>query len=189
MVWRCACHLDITLWLICHFFSYIEQAILHSSEYRVGTLCAQHLLQSFYGILLKLNMRYCHGLKMCMCFLYNSQINFCHFFPGCELCWPSMLSMSIIMVIGSTCECKYSCIYTILSETFACAYVIAWRYECASDKVLRLSFNSFILFCELKSNWHTCYIQTQTKSGEDINSQQLFWHRHTVRFIFFNFLS
>ena len=34
----------------------------------------------FFSIFLKLYRCFLHGLKMCMWFGYNSQINFCHFF-------------------------------------------------------------------------------------------------------------
>ena len=45
----------------------------------VGTLFAQLLLQ-FIPIFLKLNRCFCHGLKICLWFGYNLQVNFCHFF-------------------------------------------------------------------------------------------------------------
>ena len=35
---------------------------------------------SFMAIFLKLYRYFCHGLKICMWFRYNPQINFCHLF-------------------------------------------------------------------------------------------------------------
>ena len=40
---------------------------------------------NFIPILLKLYRRFCQGLKMCMIFAYNPQINFCHFFHSLNL--------------------------------------------------------------------------------------------------------
>ena len=43
-------------------------------------LCERNSSYNFIPILLKLYRCFCQGMKMCMTFGYNSQINFCHFF-------------------------------------------------------------------------------------------------------------
>ena len=59
----------------------------------MGTLYVQ-LLTQFYTD--------SHGLKMCMWFVYNPQINFCHFFKdvNLEIVRPSVLSMSLRLTNG-----------------------------------------------------------------------------------------
>ena len=64
--------------------------------------------------------------------------------------------------------------YTILHETSVCAYVMAYSYGYALDKILKFCF--CFLFCELKLFHDSSYIfklQRQTKSGRDINSLNL----------------
>ena len=48
-------------------------------------LCERNSSYNFIPILLKLYRCFCQGLKMCMTFGYNPQINFCHFFHSLNL--------------------------------------------------------------------------------------------------------
>ena len=48
-------------------------------------LCERNSSCNFIPILLKLYRCFCQGLKMCMTFGYNPQINFCHFFHSLNL--------------------------------------------------------------------------------------------------------
>ena len=48
-------------------------------------LCERNSSYNFIPILLKLYSCFCQGLKMCMTFGYNPQINFCHFFHSLNL--------------------------------------------------------------------------------------------------------
>ena len=48
-------------------------------------LCEHNSSYNFIPILLKLYRCFCQGLKMCMTFGYNPQINFCHFFHSLNL--------------------------------------------------------------------------------------------------------
>ena len=48
-------------------------------------LCELNSSYNFIPILLKLYRCFCQGLKMCMTFGYNPQINFCHFFHSLNL--------------------------------------------------------------------------------------------------------
>ena len=48
-------------------------------------LCERNSSYNFIPILLKLYMCFCQGLKKCMTFGYNPQINFCHFFHSLNL--------------------------------------------------------------------------------------------------------
>ena len=66
-----------------------------------------------------------HGLKMGISFGYNPQIIFCHFFSQVEL------SHFYDQSDGFKVHCNTMQFYTILYETFACAYVRAGRYKCA----------------------------------------------------------
>ena len=59
----------------------------------MGTLCAQLLLQ-FYADSLKLHRSIGHGLKMCMCFGYDPEIRFCHFFRNLNLVFFHALILS-----------------------------------------------------------------------------------------------
>ena len=64
--------------------------------------------------------------------------------------------------------------YTILFETSVCAYVMAWRYGYALDKILKFCF--CFLFCELKLFHDSSYIQTSKTNIKwlgDINSLNL----------------
>ena len=55
-------------------------------------LCECNSSYNFIPILLKLYRCFCQGLKMCMTFGYNPQINVCHFFH----------SLNLVMFLGST---------------------------------------------------------------------------------------
>ena len=48
-------------------------------------LCERNSSYNLIPILLKLYRCFCQGLKMCMTFGYNPQINFCHFFHSLNL--------------------------------------------------------------------------------------------------------
>ena len=50
-----------------------------------GVLCERNSSYNFIPILLKLYRCFCQGLKMCMTFGYNPQINFCHIFHSLNL--------------------------------------------------------------------------------------------------------
>ena len=50
-----------------------------------SVLCERNSSYNFLPILLKLYRCFCQGLKMCMTFGYNPQINFCHFFHSLNL--------------------------------------------------------------------------------------------------------
>ena len=56
-------------------------------------LCERNSSYNFIPILLKLYRCFCQGLKMCMTFGYNPQINFCHFFHSLNLVifWAQLL--------------------------------------------------------------------------------------------------
>ena len=54
--------------------------------YRQWVPCERNSSYNFIPIFLKLCACFFHGLKMCMLFGYNLCINFCYFFPLCELC-------------------------------------------------------------------------------------------------------
>ena len=56
-------------------------------------LCEHNSSYNFIPILLKLYRCFCQGLKMCMTFGYNPQINFCHFFHSLNLVifWAQLL--------------------------------------------------------------------------------------------------
>ena len=73
MVWRYACGLDIILRLsFVTFFPHFELSHYTNKVWRQCLACVQ-----FYDeIVLKLYRWFCHGLKMCMWFGYNSH----HFF-------------------------------------------------------------------------------------------------------------
>ena len=73
-LYRCCDHaLKIYMWFgVGHFHN--------ESEWAVGTLCAQLLLQFHAN-----SFQTLHGLKICMWFGYNSWIIFCHFFHNLNL--------------------------------------------------------------------------------------------------------
>ena len=48
-------------------------------------LCERNSSYNFIPIILKHYRCFCQGLKMCMTFEYNPQINFCHFFHSLNL--------------------------------------------------------------------------------------------------------
>ena len=72
----------------CHFFSAFgtfEVRIVSKFIHIYWVPCVRNSSNSFIPIFLKLYRCFCHGLKMCIWFGYNPQINFCHFFPHFEL--------------------------------------------------------------------------------------------------------
>ena len=78
-------------------------------------LCERNSSYNFIPILLKLYRCFCQGLKMCMTFGYNPQINFCHFFHSLNLVifWAQLLLklMDIRYLVNATPP-------TILSQSF-----------------------------------------------------------------------
>ena len=77
----CMCVLDIILRLIfdtflCKLNLVVFRYFDNESEWTVGALCAQLLLQFLTQILLKLYKCLDDALKICMCFGYNPQFNF-----------------------------------------------------------------------------------------------------------------
>ena len=72
----------------CHFFHSLNLVILDSATteaYGHKVPCECNSSYNFIPILLKLYRCFCQGLKMCMSFGYNPQINFCHFFHSLNL--------------------------------------------------------------------------------------------------------
>ena len=73
---------DMVILFLSHSFLQIELLIVvfryfdNESEWTVGALCAQLLLQFLIQILLKLYRCLGDALKICMCFGYNPQVNF-----------------------------------------------------------------------------------------------------------------
>ena len=69
-------------------------------------LCEHNSSYNFIPILLKLYRWFCQGLKMCMTFGYNPQINFCHFFHSLNLVifWAQLLLklMDIRYLVSAT---------------------------------------------------------------------------------------
>ena len=88
----CFCHgVKMCMWFgynpqinFCHFFRILNLVIFSGANtikvYRQWVPCVRNSFYSFMSIFLKLYKCFCHGLKMCMWFGYNPQINFCHFF-------------------------------------------------------------------------------------------------------------
>ena len=78
-------------------------------------LCERNSSYNFIPILLKLYRCFCQGLKMCMTFGYNPQINFCHFFHSLNLVffWAQLLLklMDIRYLVSATPP-------TIFSQSF-----------------------------------------------------------------------
>ena len=78
-------------------------------------LCERNSPYNFIPILLKLYRCFCQGLKMCMTYAYNPQINFCHFFHSLNLVifWAQLLLklMDIRYLVSATPP-------TIFSQSF-----------------------------------------------------------------------
>ena len=90
MVWRFACGLDIILELFFTFFPLCEFCHFLTSDsmqvYRQWVPCERNSSYNFIPIVMKLCTCFRHSIEMCIRFGYNPWINFCHFFPLCELC-------------------------------------------------------------------------------------------------------
>ena len=75
---------------VAHVRSSVRASVLASfcASFRPSfkwVLCERNSSYNFIPILLKLYRCFCQGLKMCMTFGYNPQINFCHFFHSLNL--------------------------------------------------------------------------------------------------------
>ena len=68
---------------------------------------------SFMAIFLKLYRCFCHGLKICMWFRYNPQINFCHFFFILNL----VIFQESELIVGALSVQLCQQFYVILFET------------------------------------------------------------------------
>ena len=96
-LYRCLHHtLKMCMWFgynpqikFWHFFCKLNLVVFryfdNESEWTVGALCAQLLHQFLIQILLKLYRCLDDTLKICMCFGYNPQVNFWHFFRNLNL--------------------------------------------------------------------------------------------------------
>ena len=83
MVWKCACGLDIIFRLTFVTFPHFELSHNWGANsikvYIYWVPCVRNSFNNFMSIFLKLYMCFCHGLKMCMWFGCNPQINFVTF--------------------------------------------------------------------------------------------------------------
>ena len=68
----------------CHFFRSLDLVIFGLTILRYWVSCERNSSYSITQIFLKLCRCLCQGLKMCMKFGYNPQINFCHFFRSSD---------------------------------------------------------------------------------------------------------
>ena len=84
-------------------------------------LCERNSSYNFIPILLKLYRCFCQGLKMCMTFGYNPQINFCHFFHSLNLLifWAQLLQklMDIRYLVSATSPTIF---FPILLKLYRC---------------------------------------------------------------------
>ena len=84
MEWRCACALDIILWLFfSHFFCFVNLSLFSVwtaiKVYRQWVPCGRNSSYSFPPIVLKHCRCFQHGMKICMWFWYNTLIIFLTF--------------------------------------------------------------------------------------------------------------
>ena len=125
-LYRCFCHgLKICMWFrynpqinFCHFFFILNLVIFQESELIVGALSVQ-LCQQFYVILFETLPVLWHGLKMCMWFGYNYQINFCHIFRILKL----VIFASWILsecIVGILCGQLLLQFYEIFLKLYRC---------------------------------------------------------------------
>ena len=68
--------INLFLTLFCKLNLVVFQYFDNESEWTVGALCSQLLLQFLIQMLLKLYRCLDDALKICMCFGYNPQVNF-----------------------------------------------------------------------------------------------------------------
>ena len=103
----------------CHFF-YSLNLVIFWAQLLLKLMDIRYLVSAtpptfFFPILLKLYRCFCQGLKMCMTFGYNPQINFCHFFYSFNLVilWAQLLLklMDIRYLVSATPP-------TIFSQSF-----------------------------------------------------------------------
>ena len=111
--------------------------------------CERNSSYSFVPIFLKLYMCFRHGMRMCMCFGYNCEIIFCHFFHFVNLVifWPQCIDSGYLV---STTP------HTILYRSFwnfAHVFSMVWRCACDLDIILALIFVTF-------STLRTCHFLT-----------------------------
>ena len=99
--WRCACGFGVILWLFFSLFLLCELSLFFFTwnaikVYRQWVPCGRNSSHSFPSIVLKLCRCFWHGMKMCMCFGYNTLIIFSHFF--CYVNFVSFLTWNAIEV-------------------------------------------------------------------------------------------
>ena len=110
MVGRCSCDLDIILRSFLSFFPQVELIHLfrrysYQSEYIVGTMCAQLLVQFYVLDSFETSQDWCfgHGLKKCMWLGYNLQIILSHFFYKLNLViFQALLLSKCVQLVRAT---------------------------------------------------------------------------------------
>ena len=150
MVWRCACGLNIILELIFVTFSTLRTLSFsdlrfYESVETVGTLWAQQLIQ-FYTDLYETLYMFLPWSGDCMWFGYNPWINFCHFFPPCELC--HFQTSDSMKVYRQWLPCKTQLLIQFHAYLYATLHIFfstVWRCACGLDLILQLIFVTFPL--------------------------------------------
>ena len=151
MEWRYACGLDIILWLF-FFLSYSALWTLFSiwnaiKVYRQWVPCVRNSSYSFPPIVLKHCRCFQHGMKMCMCFWYNTLIIFLTFSAlwTWSLFLHEMLSKCIDSgyLVGAT----PLIVFHWLFWNFVDVFCMKWR--CAYSLVSYFYSFSLFLLCQL----------------------------------------
>ena len=113
MVWGCACGLDIIVRsFFVTFSTFMNLSNFLTSMYRQWVPCEHNSSYNIILIFLKLCTCFLHGLKMCMWFGCNHCINFCCFFPLCELC--HFLTSDSTKVLRQWIPCERSSSYNFI---------------------------------------------------------------------------
>ena len=114
--------------------------------------CSGYLVCNYsYGfmpIFLKLDICFCHGLKMCMWFGYNPQTNFCHFFCILNL-----------VIFQAWILPKYIDSVYLVCGTPPTVFVMVWKWACGLELIFVIFFPHFELSHFSGSNTTKVYRQ------------------------------